>query len=133
MRSLRLSCLFVLGCALAAAAGGAEPAAPDSSRILEVYTAERGPAYGAGTASPSIDPSGYRRADMLVGIYDGQFELVPAGGLDNLRYFAQAVADLAATCPNLELESAKFEVLPYVLANSADLGAAAADRRAHRL
>jgi hypothetical protein len=114
-----LTCLALLGCVLGGGDGRAQPAPPDSSRILEVYPAERGPAGGA-LASP-IDPSGYARPDMIVGIYDGQFELVPAGGLDNLRYFAQAVADLDAQCPNLELERAKFEVLPYVLASSADL------------
>jgi hypothetical protein len=54
---------------------------------------------------------------MLVNIYDGRFEPAPAGGLDNIRYYAQAVGDLAEQCPALGLDVAKYSILPYIVAN----------------
>jgi hypothetical protein len=96
----------------------ASPEAPGTSLITKMFEAELGPATPTGVRP--LDTSGYRRGDMLGPIYDGRFEFATAGGLDNIRYFAQAVGDLASRCKNLDLEGAKFQVLPYVLAGAKD-------------
>jgi len=95
---------------------------PESSRIVEIYdTAADQATRGAGSAQRAIDTTGYVRPDMIGFIYSGEFPLVPATGLDNLRYFAQTVAELSAQCPALSIDSAKFEIMPYLFANVADL------------
>jgi hypothetical protein len=95
----------------------AAPRPPESSRILELYDGPTGAAEG----KHRLDLSGYRRPDMIGNIYEGKFELAPATGLDNIRYYAQTVADLAARCPILGLESAKHQLLPFVISGMADL------------
>ena len=68
----------------------------------------------------TLPEAGYRRGDMLVNIYNGRFGLAPAGGLDNVRYYAQAFGELAEQCPNLGLAEARYQVLPYIVANMRD-------------
>ena len=103
---------------LAGSAPAAEPRHPASSRILEIYDA--GPAQTPDGA-PAIDLTGYRRADMIGYIYQGKFELVPATGLNNIRYFSQTVADLASQCPNLGMDGAKYQIVPYLVSGVTDL------------
>ena len=99
---------------------GRPPQEPGTSLITKIFEAELGPARAPGGMRP-LDTTGYRRGDMLGPIYDGRFEFATAGGLDNIRYFAQAVGDIARRCTNLDLEAAKFQVLPYVAAGAKDL------------
>lgn len=116
---------LTLGAALVASASpvvAAEPHPPSSSRILKVYEPEAGAAKDSGAEpAPPIELTGYRRVDMIGYIYQGKFELVPATGLDNIRYYAQAVAELNAQCPALELEAAKHQIVPYLLSGVTDL------------
>jgi hypothetical protein len=93
---------------------------PKSSVITKVFETERGPSTTPSGMRP-LDTTGYRRGDMIGPIYDGRFEFATAAGLDNIRYFAQAVGDIARRCTNLDLEAAKFQVLPYVAAGAKDL------------
>jgi hypothetical protein len=123
----------------------AEPRPPESSRIVELFDNQTGmtakgggkkshldqvrlgkvgiedPGSQAAGENRPFDLSSYRRPDMIGNIFKGNFELVPATGLDNLRYYAQAVGDLAARCPTLQLESAKHQVFPYLLSGVTDL------------
>lgn len=91
-----------------------------TSLITKLFEAEPAPVKTPSGMRP-LDTSGYRRGDMLGPIYDGRFEFATAGGLDNVRYVAQTVGDLAARCTNLDLEGVKFRVLPYVAAATKDL------------
>jgi hypothetical protein len=95
------------------------PQPPKSSAITKLFEAELGPAK-APSGMPPLDTTGFRRGDMLGPIYDGRFELATAAGLDNIRYFIQSVGDLSSRCKNLDMESAKFQVLPYVIAGAKD-------------
>ncbi|QFU00783.1 hypothetical protein FIU83_03935 [Halomonas sp. THAF5a] len=70
---------------------------------------------------PDFDPSGYRRPDFLPEIFAERFNRAPARGLDNTRYWATSLADLAAACPALGLDSVSHEALPYIFASAADL------------
>ncbi|HZD52011.1 MAG TPA: hypothetical protein VE175_03105, partial [Woeseiaceae bacterium] len=98
----------------------AEPRPPASSRILEDYEAEPA-ATSSRSGAPPLELSGYRRSDMIGYIYQGKFELVPATGLNNIRYFSQSIAELASRCPNLELDDAKYSIVPYLLSGATDL------------
>lgn len=91
-----------------------------TSIITKLFETESGAAR-ARSGMPPLDTSAYRRGDMLGPIYDGRFEFATAGGLDNVRYFAQTIGDLAARCKNLDLEATRFQVLPYVAAAAKDL------------
>lgn len=97
----------------------AEPRPLESSRIVELFDKRSDEASVAG--GRPLDLSGYRRPDIIGYIYEGKFELVPATGLDNIRYYAQAVADLAARCPSLGLDAAKHEIIPFLLSGVTDL------------
>jgi hypothetical protein len=92
---------------------------PKTSVITKIFDAERGPATTP-SRMPPLDTTGFRRGDMLGPIYDGRFEFATAAGLDNIRYFIQTVGDLASRCKNLDMEAAKFQVLPYVVAGAKD-------------
>lgn len=106
----------------AALAEAQQPRPPGSSRILEIYdTAAEQATRGADGARHAIDLAGYARPDMIGYVYSGEFALVPATGLDNLRYFAQSVAELSAQCPALGLDSAEFDIMPYIFGNVTDL------------
>lgn len=98
----------------------ADPQRPESSVILKLYETESAAARDAGGAPQKLDLSGYQRTDMIGYIYEGKFELVPAAGLDNMRYYAQFVGDLAKRCPKLDLESAKYQLIPYIFSGAAD-------------
>lgn len=105
-------------------AGEARP--PASSRIVEIYGATveevARPAEKEEPPAPPLNRlATYRRPEIIGNIYQGKFDLVPATGLDNLRYYAQTVADLTAQCPALGLEAAKFQIFPYLLSGVADL------------
>lgn len=126
-------------------AGAVEARPPDSSRIVELFDNPAGKDKNGGGEKSSLDQvrlgklgvadlgshdgrvnrrldlSGYRRPDMIGNIFKGDFDLVPATGLDNLRYYAQAVGDLASRCPALSLESAKHQIFPYLLSGVTDL------------
>ena len=115
LRILVTATLFVL---CVGSARAAELRHPASSRILEDYDA--GPARSRDDAS-ELDLTGYRRSDMIGYIYQGKFELVPATGLNNIRYFSQTVADLASRCPNLDLDRAKYQIVPYLASGVTDL------------
>ena len=94
---------------------------PESSKIVKIYETASGEATrGAANASPQIKLDDYARPDVMGYVYSGQFALVPSAGLDNLRYYAQSIADLNMRCPALGLDSAKYDLLPYILAGSGD-------------
>jgi len=58
---------------------------------------------------------------MIGYIYEGRFELVPATGLDNMRFYAQAVGSLAESCPSLALQDSKHELIPFLVSGATDL------------
>jgi hypothetical protein len=109
--------------ALVAPALGQAPPAPHQTRITKLLSEEARRAAGVAQApaAPPIDTRGYRRGDIVGPIHDGKFGLAVAAGLDNTRYYAQTISDLAAKCPGLGLEARKDEVLPYVFASAYDL------------
>jgi hypothetical protein len=104
---------------LANFAGAAEPRTPESSRIIELFDNRSDKASVA--VSRRLDLASYRRPDIIGPLYEGKFELIPATGLDNMRYFGQLVGDLAARCPSLGLDADKHQLIPYILSAGADL------------
>ena len=99
---------------------GPAPEEPKTSVVTKIFELELGPSAAAGSAR-ALNTAGYRRGDMIGPIYDGRFEFATAGGIENIRYFAQAFADLAGKCKNLNLEPAKFQIAPYLIAGAKDV------------
>jgi len=93
---------------------------PDSSQIIRINESELGPKARPGYPPP-LTEGGFARGDLIVNIYNGRFELAPAGGFDNVMYYTHVVAGLADKCPNLGMEAAKFQMLPYIVSNAKDM------------
>ena len=121
-RIRRLLVLAVLAAlalpATTAAEGNPEILSMDDGPLPLGWTARMATAEAA---LPAFDPKGYRRPDFLPQVYARHFDRVPARGLDNVRYWATAVADLAAACPGLGLQTSSGDALPYVFASGLDL------------
>jgi hypothetical protein len=96
----------------------AEPRPPESSRIIELFDNRSKASVGGGRP---LNLAGYWRPDIIGPLYEGKFELIPATGLENMRYFGQLVGDLAARCPSLGLDADKHQIIPYILSAGADL------------
>ena len=115
--------LFCAAAAMTADSPGlaraAEPRPPESSRIIELFDSRSDKT--SVTGSRRLNLAGYRRPDIIGYVYEGKFELVPAAGLDNMRYFGQLVGDLAVRCPSLGLDADKHQLIPYLLSAGADL------------
>lgn len=90
---------------------------PETSQIIRINESELGPKARAGFPPP-LTEGGFARGDLIINIYNGRFELAPAAGLENAGYYAHAVAELADKCPNLGMEAAKFQMLPYIVSNA---------------
>ncbi|MGB7933907.1 MAG: hypothetical protein WCH04_17105, partial [Gammaproteobacteria bacterium] len=94
---------------------------PKSSRILKIYETPAEVATRDERTVHQLNLAGYQRPDMIGYIYSGEFVLVPATGLDNVSYYSQTFADMAARCPGLNLDAAQYDILPYLFSNAKDL------------
>ena len=107
--------------ALAAGQPPSRVHSPASSRITRVFETKADEGLRQTGSAPQVHFGGYQRADILGSIYEDRHELVNAAGLANIKYFLQSIGALEEQCPNLNLLSATFALLPYLMTAIDDL------------
>jgi hypothetical protein len=108
-------CAIVL--CLAAARVGAE-----SAEIIEVFDGPmpQGWVDIPFPVPPPMQATGWQRPDFILPLYSGDYENVPAAGLENIGYLTTMIAHVAQSCDRLNPDALSFEMAPYILTNGVD-------------